>query len=199
MDDFAAISAALHPEHPRAVNDDAWTEYLVESHPFDPGHRHWPYAYLWHFDRRWPTDIIATWVAVTERLAEVAGANAKLCGRVEVLRPLRVGRDYLLLVKPPYDGGYSTTRYGEFLQWGECQPNADILAALATLHTGMLECMRHPSNSLLDTLLHASFVRPHDQLLWDGDEGWTLYWPQVTLRQLLAWRDDGELARPPDE
>jgi hypothetical protein len=85
-----------------------------------------------------------------------------------------IGDDYVVQVKAPYDGGYNTSRYAEFLEGGDCKPPPGFVLAHAQLLDLVIE-------GGATRALHPHLVQPHSDLFWDDarDPPWTLYGPRV--------------------
>jgi hypothetical protein len=194
MEDFAAIEPVLLPKYPSRA--ETWTVYHVQRHPFERSEHEWGPSLLMRFDRAWPPEVLPVWLQIIARVREAVTSLPLLAERIAFVPFTRVGRDFVLQCKPPYDGGYSTAMYGEFLASGSCRPNGWILQALADLHQGFLAWRspepRSARQELLEQILHATFVKPYGALFWDGDKGWHLYYPCITSAQLAAWQEASE-------
>jgi hypothetical protein len=85
--------------------------------------------------------------------------------------------------KPPYDGGYSTTAYGEFLEHGWSRPADEFFQHLAGLYlavtTSLAKVREDQSGEITRKLIHQSLVRLWAELFWLDDDGFALYRPRI--------------------
>jgi hypothetical protein len=122
----------------------------------------WGMSCIYHFDH--PLD-----------LAPHRALEAMLVDLPVRLPPFyEIGDDYVIQVKAPYDGGYATSRYGEFLATGDCKPPPGFVLAHAQLLDRIIE--HHDPRAL-----HPHLVQPHSDLFYDdaSDPPWTLYGPRL--------------------
>lgn len=119
----------------------------------------------------------------------------------------RISEEYLSLVpfylkdaevliqsKAPYDGGYSMSRYHEFLTVGSCRPNSDILKDVARVLTVIDQCdWRFDQNEdtqsgIIQNVIHQSLIGPNSDMMWHDDGKWLLYMPAIKEDQVDTWR-----------
>ena len=147
-----------------------WTTYLLDQHDFVRCDVDWGPSHVYHFNK----DVSLTdWLALNTRLTSWIKSQSKL-ENVRVVPFYEIGDDFLVQCKPPYDGGYSTDMYAEFLNLGSCKPSPWYFHQLATLHQNVTECMNelgHVDSDLRSKLVHATLIKPNGQLFWADEEG----------------------------
>ena len=155
-----------------------WTTYSLGDHDFERCEFDWGRSHVYHFDRGVP---LAHWLNLNTWLNNWIDSQSDLTC-VRVVPFYEIGNDYLVQCKPPYDGGYSTDMYAEFLDSGSCQPAPWYHQQLASLHEKVSECMNclgHVDSSLESRIVHASLIKPNDQLFWADGDGWNLYYAEI--------------------
>lgn len=171
---------------------DLWTVYHVSEHPFERGPFDWGPAYLYVFPPQGTFSVRNCWLDLQEAVKTSIAANPQLTALITWVPFSYVGTDCLLQAKPPYDGGYSTTHYGEFLSDGSCVPLPDILLSVAQVQAATVTALDWAGRTessragLITRVLHATLIKPYSHLFWD-DGTWRLYYPAITRQDVAEW------------
>lgn len=197
VDSFEALErqVALSP----SITGDQWTLYQGRSDEVVPkgvsrDPADWGMTCIYRFNREWPSVLLPRFVELrSELVAQVARLGLE--SKIRLVPYYKVGADYLIQPKPPYDGGYTTSRFAEFVSDAECKPppgfvlsHAELLDALIEKQD-MIDAGRSSHTELVRTVLHNSLIRPWSELFWDDerDVPWVLYRPCVERYALESW------------
>jgi hypothetical protein len=176
-----------------------WTLYQIESAKLlgpglerDPAD--WGMACIYRFDRSLPPAVVPRLLALTAELGRQLGRMG-LAEVVRIAPYYAVGADYLAQVKPPYDGGYNTSRFGEFVAHASCKPPPGFVIAHAGLVDALVERLSVvdagvPARSdVVRAVLHASLIRPWHDLFWEDSRSmpFVLYQLSVEPQVLASW------------
>jgi hypothetical protein len=192
MLNFEEIKKRVILEYP--LIEESWTVYHVEKHPFEKCKYDWGMSCLYHFNQKLSPEFTPVWVEINNRLQDLIHKDPTLAKIIEFV-PFHTGRDFILQSKPPYDGGYSTAMYQEFLDYGSCMPNEDILLDLAALHGGIIRILslyshnENPKDRILSKIIHTTFIKPNNDLFWGGDNNWFLYKPGIGFEDIKLWQE----------
>lgn len=89
----------------------------------------------------------------------------------------------------PFNEGYTSSAYEEFLNFGSCQPNEMILQNLCSLHVALVNIGIFDGfsskESIILNVIHKTLVKPNSELVWG--EQWLMYLPVIELDHLLKW------------
>jgi hypothetical protein len=186
MRDFAQLALETHPRFPMAA--ELWTWYHLETPPYPKCDADWGACLAYHFDRGAPLE---PWLRLVGHVRRWVEGRPELQEIIEFVPFYEVGTDFFAQCKPPYDGGYPTTRYEEFLYHGDCEPAPWFYHQLAELHRRVAEAVRSipsgPEGELLRKVVHATFIRPYKHLFWQDEDGWAVYQPNIAADDLREW------------
>ena len=135
MRTFASLQNELSLK--RSHQASLWTTYFTHEHDYDRCEVDWGPSHVYHFDQ---DVLLSDWLNLNTCLTNWIESQSKL-NNVRVVPFYEIGSDFLVQCKPPYDGGYSTDMYAEFLNSGSCQPAPWFYQQLAGLHENVSECM----------------------------------------------------------
>lgn len=186
MRDFLQIAEQLDAWFP--CSQELWTQYHLKVSPYPPCSFDWGRCLAYHFDRGVP---ITVWLEIVEHVKSWVESRPKLKKIIKFVPFYEVGTDFFTQCKPPYDGGYQTRMYEEFLHYGSCRPAPWFYRQIAKLHERMEEA-RQPSRDdareeLLSQIAHATFIKPYHHLYWLDKDGWAVYQPNISTEDILAW------------
>jgi hypothetical protein len=186
MRDFAQLALEAHARLPMTA--ELWTWYHLDLHPYPKCDSDWGVCLAYHFDRGAP---IEPWLRLVGHVQHWVESRPELREIIEFVPFYEVGADFFAQCKPPYDGGYPTTRYEEFLYHGDCEPAPWFFQQLAELHRQVAEALRSfpsdPEGKLLRKVVHATFIRPYEHLFWRDEDGWAVYQPNIGADDLQEW------------
>src|SRR5262245_22226125 len=185
MRDFARLAAEANAQHPAQA--ELWTRYFLDPHPYSEANEPSEVCLAHHFDRGLR---FATWFQMVSAVGAWVESQPGLHETIEFEPFYEVGTDFFTQEKPPYDGGYSTGMYGEFLNCGDCEPAPWYYQQQAELYLRVAEAL-HPlrgnaKDELLRKVLHATFIRPYRHLFWRDVDGWAVYQPNITADDVRA-------------
>lgn len=165
-----------------------WTWYQLGTHPYAKGDASWEVCLAYHFNRGIP---IEPWFRLVNHVRDWVEGRPELRKIIEFVSFYEVGTDFFTQRTPPFDGGYPTTRYEEFLYHGDCEPAPWFYHQLAELHARVADAMRSlrsgPEGELLRKVVHATFIHPYGHLFWQDEEGWAVYQPAIAPDDLRVW------------
>jgi len=142
----------------------------------------------YHFDRGIP---IKPWLELVGHVRDWVERCPDLQEIIEFVPFYEVGTDFFAQCKPPYDGGYAMTRFEEFIYHGDCEPAPWFYHQVAELQERVAEAMRSlrsgQKGELLRKVVHATFIRPHQHLFWQDEEGWAVYQPNIAADDVREW------------
>ncbi len=127
---------------------------------------------IYHFDGHLAPALIPRFLELTS-MVDLHIGKLGLESAVRLVPYYEVGSDFLVQAKAPYDGGYSTSRFGEFIVDGDCKPPPGFVLSRAQLcevlieQRGKLDAGSAARTQLLSTVLHTCWTlfRP-----WIGKE-----------------------------
>lgn len=162
----------------RSHQTNIWTTHSLVQHDFERCEVDWGPSHVYHFDK----DVsLPDWLDLNNRLIRWIELQPEL-KNIGIVPFYEIGDDFLVQCKPPYDGGYSTEMYAEFLNHASCQPAPWYFKQIASLHENVMECMNslgHVDSDPLSKIVHASLIKPNGQLFWADEDGWTLYYGEI--------------------
>jgi hypothetical protein len=165
-----------------------WTFYHLGTHPYPKCHADRGECLAYHFDRGAP---FQPWLDLAGRVRDWVESRPELEEIIEFVPYYEVGTDFFTQCKPPYDGGYPTTRYEEFLYHGTCEPAPWFYHQLAKLHGRVAQAVRSLGTGLdsevLRRVVHATFIRPYEHFFWYDEQGWAVYQPNIAADDLREW------------
>lgn len=173
MREFSDLSLVLNLDKPpiSLVGADL---YQIQHHPYQKCKYDWGMICVYHFK---DSDDFKQWSTLTSRIHELITQNRSL--NVEMVPIYEIGADFVIQCKPPYDGGYSTSKFSEYVNYADCRPDLDFLPALFDLYTNV--SLYLPQLNCSDRrLIHSQLIKPNNWLYW-GDESWSLYLPTTDL------------------
>jgi hypothetical protein len=186
MRDFAELALDGQARFP--ITAELWTWYHLGNSPYPKCDADWGMCLAYHFDRGAP---IKPWLELAGRVRDWVESRPELQEIIEFVPFYEVGTDFFAQCKPPYDGGYPTDHYEEFLYHGNCEPAPWFYHQLAELHRRMVEAMRSlrsgQESELLRKVVHATFIRPYRHLFWQDEQGWAVYQPNIAADDLWEW------------
>ncbi|HEU4328421.1 MAG TPA: hypothetical protein VFS21_35110 [Roseiflexaceae bacterium] len=200
MRDFSQFAQQTGPRYPsqRAL----WTVYHLETHPYPRCGPDWGVCLAYHFDRGVH---LRPWLELAEAVRAWIEAQTALEPVVQFVPFYEVGSDFFAQPKPPYNGGYHTEMYEEFLRHGSCEPAPWFFGQLAELHRSAAEALRAARNSawqqnqqdsgtreaLVRRVAHATLITPYRHLFWRDEEGWAVYQPSIGAEDVREWVERG--------
>jgi hypothetical protein len=186
MRDFAKMAGELRPRFPTTA--EMWTCYHLETNPYPLCDVDWGVCLAYHFDRGFP---FVAWLGLVNRIRDWVEARSELRDIIKCVPFCELGTDFFTQSKPPFDGGYSTSHYEEFLYYGDCEPAPWFHGQLAELHSRVAESAHtlrsNTEEALLRRIVHATFIRPYSHLFWLDEAGWGMYTPCITADDIREW------------
>ena len=186
MREFKQLVSETIARYPMAA--ELWTFYHLETHPYARCDSDWGMCLAYHFDR---SVLLDPWLQLVIRVQDWVQSRPELREIVEFVPFYEVGADFFTQCKPPFDGGYPTTHYEEFLDHGSCAPAPWFYQQLAELHRRVAEAIWSlPSDAtgrLLRKVVHATFIHPYAHLFWKDEAGWAVYQPNVAVEDVQEW------------
>ena len=186
MRDFSQLAQQLHPRVPLLA--ELWTFYHLQEHPYPRCPSDWGKCLAYHFDRGVS---VASWLPLVGAVRNWVESQPELREVIKFVPFYEVGSDFFTQCKPPYDGGYPTTMYEEFLYHRSCEPAPWFFQQLAALHEKVAEALRSlrngPKDVLLSKAIHATFIKPYGHLFWADEDGWALYQPNISVADVREW------------
>jgi hypothetical protein len=186
MREFAQLAGEANPRFPMAA--ELWTCHHLATHPYARCDLDWGVCLAFHFDRGVP---LGSWLRLVNTVRNRVEHQSELREIIRFVPFYEVGADFFTQCKPPYDGGYPTTRYEEFLYHGDCEPAPWFYQQLATLLQRVAETNRSlpddPTGRLLRKIIHATLIRTYLYLFCQDDDGWAVYQPNISTTDVQAW------------
>ncbi|OAI54316.1 hypothetical protein AYO44_15185 [Planctomycetaceae bacterium SCGC AG-212-F19] len=183
---FSELAKELHLEFP--MRQELWTFYHLEKHHYPKDPSDWGMSLVYHFDRGIS---ITHWLQLYEAVRIWVQSRPTLNEIIHFVPFYEIGSDFFVQRKPRYDGEYSTAMYGEFLEDGSCEPAPWFFDQIANLHRRITEernlLRTGRRNRFLRHVIDATFITPHGELFWWDDEGWGLYWPNISAKDVEDW------------
>ncbi len=176
-----------------------WTLYQCPSDAFlrrgasrDPAD--WGMVNVYRFDRGLPPALIPRIVELDVAI-RLQISNLGLANVVRLVPHYEVGLDYVVQPKPPYDGGYDSSRFGDFVCHRECKPPPGFVRSRAELLDVLIEKQAsvdggsRARTNVLRAVLHNSLIRPWSELFWDvtAPVPWVLYRACIEPEEVEAW------------
>ncbi|MDY3551646.1 hypothetical protein R5W24_000724 [Gemmata sp. JC717] len=184
MRTFHQLASEAEAKFP--VTMELWTSYSLTRYP-EPK-QSWEQWVGYHFDRGTSAQNWWSLFTAVQRWIELQPSLRRLIHFTPVPE---LGTDFFVQLNPPYDGGYSTAGYGEFLEYGSCEPHPHFFHQIATLHQECASALRtldvSPRSELLRRVVHATLIRPAGGAFWADNEGWHVYKPTVNAEDVLLW------------
>lgn len=189
MRSFSQLAEEQNARFP--MQHELWTFYHLETSPYQRCSFDWGMCLAYHFDRG--TEITA-WLDLANQVKDWIESQPDLAEVVRFVPFYEIGTDFLTQCKPPYDGGYSTEMYDEFLHHGSCEPAPWFFEQLASLHVRVVDALRDSSTkgTLLSRIIHATLIKPYTHLFWLDEEGWALYQPSISVEDVRQWQQLGK-------
>lgn len=186
MRDFKQLANQADAKFP--VTMELWTRYVLDDSRYPVHKSAWEAWIGYHFDRGVS---VQDWWALVSAVQQWTEAQPALRRLVHFVPFAEIGSDFVVQLNPPYDGGYCTSRYGEFLEEGTCEPPPEFFQQIATLHLECATALRtlgtEPKDKILRRVIHATLIKPTSRVFWAGDEGWTVYSPNIGIDDLQLW------------
>jgi hypothetical protein len=186
MQDFSQLAKQMHAQFP--TQHELWTSYHLEVNLYAKCSFDWGPCLAYHFDRGVS---INTWLEMVEHVRGWVESQPNLQQIIGFVPFYEVGADFFTQCKPPYDGGYPTTKYAEFLYHRDCAPAPWFFQQLAQLQERVVEALPTAQNSAMEALLsrivHATFITPYEHVFWLDEEGWAVFQPNIGVSDVREW------------
>jgi hypothetical protein len=188
MRTFLQMAEQLHACYP--MRGKVFTTYHLKRHPYERFSLDWGVCLAHHFDTGVP---IQSWLQLFDQIGNWIQAQPGLQRCLQLVPFYEVGEDFFVQPKPLFDGGYSTASYEAFLYHREQEPAPWFFRQLAELHERVVEGLRalgsQPREEFLARVIHATLIKPHDQLFWLDESGWAVYQPNVDIQAMREWEE----------
>jgi hypothetical protein len=191
MHTFKQLNDELQAQYP--LTAEFWTYYHLNKYNYPKIDLDWGQCLVYHFDKGIS---ITLWLELVKTIENLISLST-LKKIIYFVPFYETGVDFFSQCKPPYDGGYSTSMYEEFIQYGSCKPPESFSQQLQDLRTQInqainsLSLSKNAKDKLLSKIIHNTFIKPYGQLFWleDCDEAnWAIYYPSITVEDIEAWQ-----------
>lgn len=172
-----------------------WTKYTIPSGMLS-SKENMMGDYLISFKKQ---DDLITWIKIYEAVIRKLSTISDIDSCLEII-PLKQFDEYSIQQKRPFNEGYTTKSYAEFLEYGSCRPNEWIIESLTELHTRMLDLYTFDEDDINEiefenheaiilNIIHRTFLKPTFELVWGGDEQWLMYLPCIEIKHINDWKN----------
>lgn len=172
--------------------NEIWSKYLVPHKVLpDRGCKTFG-SYILHFNSE---ELLNAWKEIHEQVIK----KLKSIEGIEEYLTIVTIEDFdeiSILQERPFNEGYTTDSYDEYLNYGSCKPNEWIIEGLYNLRIKLLELDTFDENeisendlkerdSVIGNVIHKSILKPNSNLVWS--EPWCLYLPAIETVHLQVW------------
>ncbi len=130
-----------------------------------------------------------SWAFIYESFKKVVHSNTELREMVDFEEIYRIDERSLCLNRG-FNEAYTTSKYAEYLAYGDCTPDEDIVEHLDALKKALdqpydFHFVSEMHKKVMDGLIKKAFVDPNSELKWtDEPFPWTLYIPPISMEDL---------------